>query len=305
VKTTSERKLVTRREFLKATAAGTAGAALVATTGLALASGKQEKTGPVTRVVLVRDKAVFSEEEGLNKAVIEQMLDDAVASLLKTEHPREAWGQMAGPTDVVGVKSNAWHLLPTPREVENAVISRLMREGVKEKNIAVGDKRVLRDKVFERSTVLLNLCTLRTHFWSGTGGCIKNYIMFVKKPWAYHDDQCADLGAIWNLKHVTGKTRLNVLCAFTPLFWGRGPHHFDRRYIWDYGGMIIGTDPVAVDAVGVRLLQAKRLEFFGEDRPLDTTPKHVVVADKRHGLGTSDLSKIELVKLGWEEDVLI
>jgi len=67
----------------------------------------------------------------------------------------------------------------------------------------------------------------------------------------------------------------------------------------------VGTDPVAVDAVGAHLLQAKRIVFFGEDRALDAPPVHITVADKKYHLGVSDLNRIQLVKLGWMEDVLI
>jgi hypothetical protein len=33
--------------------------------------------------------------------------------------------------------------------------------------------------------------------------------------------------------------------------------------------------------------------------------KHIELADTRHRLGVADLGKIELVKLGWSEGVLI
>ncbi|MGZ3591831.1 MAG: DUF362 domain-containing protein, partial [Thermodesulfobacteriota bacterium] len=66
-----------------------------------------------------------------------------------------------------------------------------------------------------------------------------------------------------------------------------------------------GTDPVAVDAVGSHLLQAKRTAFFGEDKALDVPPIHITVADKKYHLGVSDLSRIQLIKRGWMEEVLI
>jgi len=104
---------------------------------------------------------------------------------------------------------------------------------------------------------------------------------------------------------VKGKTRLNMLSALTPQFWGRGAHFFDRRYVWQYKGLIVGTDPVSVDAVGAELLKKKRIAFFGEDRALDVAPIHIVAADKTYHLGVSDLSRIELIKLGWQDDVLL
>ena len=113
------------------------------------------------------------------------------------------------------------------------------------------------------------------------------------------------LGRIWTFPIVKGKTRLNILSALTPQFYGRGANFFDRRYVWPYQGLIVGTDPVAVDTVGAHLLQAKRIAFFGDDRALDVTPHHITVADKEYHLGVSDLSRIQVVKLGWADGVLI
>jgi hypothetical protein len=62
---------------------------------------------------------------------------------------------------------------------------------------------------------------------------------------------------------------------------------------------------VAVDSTGLRILLAKRREFFDEDRPLSPPPKHIFLADTRHHLGTANPHKIEVIKLGWEKDILI
>jgi hypothetical protein len=91
----------------------------------------------------------------------------------------------------------------------------------------------------------------------------------------------------------------------TPLFHGIGPHHFNRNYVWEYNGLLVGYDPVAVDAVGVEILQARRKAFFGEERPLNPPPKHIYLAETRHRLGTANLDQIEIEKIGWQEDMLI
>jgi hypothetical protein len=146
---------------------------------------------------------------------------------------------------------------------------------------------------------------MRTHDWSGLGTCIKNYIMFVPDPPRYHPDSCADLAALWQLPLTKGKTRLNVLVMLTPLFHSVGPHGFNPAYVWSYSGLVVSLDPVAADATGARIIQAKRREFFGDDRPINPPPKHIELADSRHRLGTADPKRIDLVKLGWQEGVLI
>jgi hypothetical protein len=233
------------------------------------------------------------------------MLDEAVKSLLGANEPSEAWRRLFKSSDVVGIKSNAWARMPTPKELETGIKRRLLDVGVAERNIDIDDRGVLNNPVFQNATALANVRPLRTHHWSGVGTCLKNYIQFVPNPSAYHDEGCSPLGKIWTYPMVKGKTRLNILSALTPQFYGRGANFFDKRYVWPYKGLIVGTDPVAVDTVGAHLLQAKRVAFFGEDKTLDVPPVHITVADKKYHLGVSDLSRIQLIKLGWMEDVLI
>jgi len=91
----------------------------------------------------------------------------------------------------------------------------------------------------------------------------------------------------------------------TPLFHGIGPHHYSRQYVWPYGGLIVSTDPVAADATGARIIQTKRNLYFKEYRPISPPPRHIEAADKEFGLGNSDPEQIELVNLGWADDILI
>ncbi len=259
---------------------------------------------PKTRVVLIRHKDVIDDAGKINPGIMQQMIDDAVEALTGMS-VEDAWKTLVRPEDLVGIKSNVWKYLPTPPELERAVKKRVLEAGVKEENISIRDRGILENDIFMNATALINMRPIRTHYWSGVGTCIKNYIMFLKKPSTIHPDTCADLATLWRLPLTAGKTRLNVLVALTPLFHGSGPHHFSRQFTWQYKGLIVGFDPVAVDATGVRLLMKKREEYFGEERPLNPPAKHVFLADTRHHLGTADPAKIELVKLGWEAGRLI
>lgn len=292
-------KIITRRDFLRV-AAGTAMATTMGS-GI-LESARAEATA---KVVLIRDAEVLGPQDKPQEQILQSMLDEAVKNLLGTDKPMEAWKRLFKSSDVVGIKSNAWNRLPTPKELESAIKRRLLDVGVMEKNIGIDDRGVLNNPIFQNATALVNVRPLRTHHWSGVGTCLKNYIMFVPDPWSYHDEGCSPLGKIWTYPIVKGKTRLNILSVLTPQFYGRGAHFFDKRYVWPYKGLIVGTDPVAVDAVGAHLLQIKRVAFFGEDKALDVPPVHIVAADKKYHLGVSDLNRIQVVKLGWMEEVLI
>ncbi len=288
---------ITRRDFLK----GTAGLAAVTALGL---PGKAGATD-TAKVVLVRDRDVVGADGVIRSDVLQRMLDEGVSKLVEKKEPLAAWQALFTKTDVVGIKSNSWHNLPTPPEMEEAIRRRLLDVGVSADNIAVADRQVYEHPLFLRATALVNTRPVRSHHWSGVGTLLKNYIQFVPQPSEYHPNACADLGRIWTLPAVKGKTRLNVLVALTPQFYGRGASFFDRRFVWPYKGIFVGTDPVAVDAVGAELLRLKRLSYFGEERPLDTDPIHIAVADKKYHLGVSELSRIQLVKVGWMDESLV
>lgn len=293
------KKALTRRDFLK----GTAGIMLSSVFGSALPPEASAQTK--SRVILIRDAHVVGAGGEINEKVLRSMLDQAVSMLTYEREPLEGWKTLFKKQDIVGIKSNSWRHLPTPAELEGAIRQRIIDAGVSEKNISIDDRGVRENQVFINSTALLNVRPVRTHHWAGVGTCLKNYIMFVPQPSAYHPDGCSDLGKIWTLPAVKGKTRLNILVALTPQFYGRGASFFDRRYVWPYRGLVIGIDPVAVDAVGAEILRLKRIAYFGEDRVLDVAPIHITVAEQKYKLGVAELKRIEIVKAGWTGDILL
>jgi len=293
-------KSITRRDFLKTASVAPLAGALVP----GLRSG-QAAPEPRVRVVLVRDPAALDASGRPDGEAIGRMLDEAVAALVGEKDAAGAWKRIVRPDDVVGIKTNVWDKLPTTAAVEQAIKRAVMSAGVPEARLAIDDRGVLRNPIFQNATALINARPARTHHWAGMGSCIKNYIQFVPRPSDYHGDTCADLASIWSLPSVKGKTRLNILVMLTPLFHGIGPSSYSQEFTWPYRGLIVSRDPVAADATGLRVLLAKRREHFGEDRPLPMTPHHIFLADTRHHLGVSTEDRIEFVKLGWREGALI
>ncbi len=294
-------KLITRRDFIKnSSAAALAGALYLNLPGPVYSQAEKK-----SKVVLIRDENLLDSGGKPKPEILVRMLDQAMTTLLNVDTASEAWGQLFHRGDVVGIKTNVWHYLRTPESLEKIIRQKLVSAGVQDQNISVNDRGIRSDPVFRKANALINIRPMRTHHWSGVGTLLKNYIMFVERPSDYHPDSCADLASIWYLPPVKGKTRLNILLLFTPLFHSVGPHNFSPQYVWNYSGMLLGFDPVAVDATGVRIIQAKRLAYFGEERPINPPPKHILLADTRHHLGTADPAKMELIKLGWEKDILI
>ena len=300
----------TRRDFLR-TAAGAASVGVWGLPAFAEEAKQQDngqaegETADQSKVVLIRDSKVLTEDGQLNAEVARRMLNESICALFGESEPKAAWKKVVKPDDVVGIKTNVWRFLRTPLELEEEIKNRIIEVGVPVASISVSDRGVRNDPVFQKSTALINIRPMRTHHWSGVGSCIKNYIPFAAHPPKYHPDACADLAALWELPEVKGKTRLNILVMLTPLYQGKGPHHFQQQYTWPYKGLIVGTDPVAVDATGLRILEAKRLEALGVAEPFAISPKHIRNAQEKFHLGFADPERISLEKIGWQEAILI
>jgi hypothetical protein len=295
------KKTITRRQLINDAAKASIGGALLMNSAISLFGQGAGKS----RVILIRNNDLLDSGNNPKPDIVQKMLDDAVIELIGTSTAKEAWKKVIKPGDIVGIKSNEWGRLPTPDALEKAIKKRVIEAGVAEQNISISDRGVKSDPVFQKSTALINVRPMRTHAWSGVGSLLKNYITFAENLPSYHPDSCADLAKLYELPNVKGKTRLNILVMFTPLFHGVGPHHYNAKYIWPYKGLIVSLDPVAADSVGLQILTAKRKEFFNEDKPLNPPAKHIYIADTRHHLGNADPANIELVKLGFKEGILI
>lgn len=299
------KRTLTRRDFIKAAAgaplAGGLAASRLGASGLPQMAAVPDKS----RVVLVRNLGVLDGSQKQRPEVVEQMLDEAMRALFKEKDAASAWKRIIKPSDTVGVKTNVWDYLPTGPAVEQALKNGVLSAGVPASRIGLDDRNVLSDPLFKAVTVLINARPARTHSWAGMGSCLKNMIMFVPRPSAYHDDTCADLAKIWFLPAVKDKVKLNIQVMMTPLFNSAGSRDFSEKYLWPYQGLVVGQDPVAVDSIALRILEAKRNEFFGEPRTLKPPAHHIALADTRHHLGHADPAAIELIKLGDTEGILI
>ncbi len=296
-----KKKTLTRRDFLKVAAVTPVIGAVAGSLKIPAAEKPLQKS----KVVLIRDENALLSFKKPDEEVVQRMLDEAVTTLVGEKDVTKAWKTLISPDDVVGIKTNIMRYLPTTSEVENAIKKRILDVGVAENNIGIDDRGVRNNPIFKKATALINARPARTHHWSGIGSCIKNYIMFVPKAFEYHGDSCADLATIWKDLNLKDKTKLNILVMLNPQFHTVGPHSYADKYIWEYKGLIVSKDPVAADSTGLRIIEAKRKEYFGEDVPMKTSAKHIRLAETRHGLGVADPAKIELIKLGWEDGILI
>ena len=293
---------LTRRELFKRAATMAVGVPLLLNRPITVWAEEKEAS---SKVILVRNRQLYANGDAPDRAICEQMIDEALCQLTGLQDASTAWASIIKPSDTVGIKTNAWNGLPTPPVMNDILKARVLGAGVADGKVSVDYRGVKTNPVFQSSTALINIRPMRTHAWSGVGTLLKNYIMFAEKPSDYHEDSCAILGSLQELPAVKGKTRLHILVMFTPQFHHLAQSNFSEEFSWKYNGLLVGFDPVAVDSVGLRIIEAKRKEHFKEDRPLNPPAKHIALADTRYHLGTSDPSKINLIKLGWNESSFV
>jgi uncharacterized protein (DUF362 family) len=324
---------LTRRDFIR-------DAALSAGLGLALGqreASSQEARASKSKVVLVRDENALDDSHQVNEETVTAMLKRAMQLVTGEDDSKKAWGRFVKPTDIVGIKANVM-ITPTKPELLRAIIRELQGIGVPGENIytwdrvsyGVGlegadpekrtgrctfDSRGFSTLATERCTVLLNVPGTKVHSLCGVGIAVKNWvggITFKELPisgnrnaayFRLHEDSCADLAKVCWIPEIREKCKLNIVEAFRPLFHG-GPQ-VDPKYLWDYKGLFVSEDPVAVDVVCAKMLQAKRDQYRREPWPIEPPVKHLMIADSKYHLGTSDLSRIDLIKDGYQEGLLL
>lgn len=143
---------------------------------------------------------------------------------------------------------------------------------------------------------VLNLAVLKQHMLAGMTGALKNNFGCIHNPSKMHIDNCDPYVAEVNaLPQIRDKQRLAIVDALRPVV-NNGPS-FQPGMGEDANTMLFGTDLVAVDTIGLGILEELRKK---RDLPplakLGLTPTYLATASKL-GLGVSDRAGIEVVTI--------
>ncbi|MDD8030681.1 MAG: DUF362 domain-containing protein [Acidobacteriota bacterium] len=292
---------ITRRDFLRGTVGTTMGLAFLTPSWLSasIPGGPQAKASGKSLVLIVRDESVLDSGSLVNKQVLSAMLEQTLTGLTGEKEMNRAWLSLVSPEDVIGLVPTTL-MNPTHNELIEVITESLVAAGIPQENIRNAQGRLVN---LESITALISLPGLKAHWLTGIGTVIKNYVLYSGAPRNYHYEDSAKLGEIWHLPQVKGKTRLIIVDALRPVC-DKGPQ-FDPRYRWPYKGLMASTDPVALDAIGLKIIQAKRDKLRGEPWPLSPPPICIEAADKIYKLGHSNLDNIEIKTIGWTQELLI
>ena len=147
---------------------------------------------------------------------------------------------------------------------------------------------------------IINVPVLKDHDLAGLTGALKNHYGSIHNPNKLHgqpEDRCSPYIADLNCAEVLrSKQRLIVYDTLLVCYEG-GPGYKPATTV-PYGTIMMATDPVAADTVGLKLVDEMRAEhgvppLAGSERD----PKYLAVAaDADHQLGCNDLAKIDVVE---------
>lgn len=144
-------------------------------------------------------------------------------------------------------------------------------------------------------TKIINVPVLKDHGICGVTLGMKNFFGAIHNPNKYHgnvgDPYIADLNLY---EPIRRKTVLTICDAVRGQYEGGPPYM--PQWAWDFGGFILGTDPVALDYVGWQYIEDQRARS-GVPSLSEAGRKPVYIAtaaDAEHRLGTNDPGQIEV-----------
>jgi len=138
---------------------------------------------------------------------------------------------------------------------------------------------------------------LKDHGTAGVTIAFKNHYGSFDNPGAHHGNNCDPyLADLYSLPAIREKTRLIVCEAIRPLANG-GPG-LNNQYLWDYNGILVATDPVAMDYQGWQIIEARRKEIGLPPLAQTGRPVRHLATAARMGLGTNDPEKMRVIKIG-------
>ena len=314
-----------RREFIERTVAAGVAVAALGQGGLAA-----EEAGRKSLVVkAVRDDA--TKDKQINAAVVREMVHAVVCRLAGKQKPEEAWAVYIRKDDVVGIKVSSKFGVgaATHPEVTAAIVEGCRMAGVPDDKIIVWDfedkhlsisgytinrgpgvkyRGVNADgwedqptaihtcqgrlaKILTREiTALVNAPILKSHPIAGFTNCLKNHYGSFHNPQEAHGVGCDPfMACLNNLPVIREKSRLMLSDVLLPVA-DRGPQPAPQ-FVWEYKGILASADPVAIDAVALKILDEQRAKI---GKPPASAKAKCLLTAAQMGLGTADMAKIEL-----------
>ena len=298
---------------------------------------KISKSGAKAKVIIGQDKEILDKEGRARKDLARKIISESIKALAGEKDVANAWKALFNKDDTVGIKLNclAGRGLSPRKEVVDLIIEGLKLAGLEDEQIIVWDKVDIdlqkagyainyyskgvkcfgtnRDYepepeitgsvgscfsriISKRCSAIINVPVLKDHDLAGVSIGMKNFYGAIHNPNKYHDSNCNPYVADLNSHpYIKDKLRLIICDAITAQYHG-GPA-YNPQWVWNFNGIIMATDPVALDRIGAKIIEDKRKEKgLSSFKEAKREPKYIeTAADLK--LGNCDSGKIEVVRV--------
>jgi len=261
----------------------------------------------------------------VNEHILKEMLEQGLRAVTDSSSSKDAWHSLLTEEDIIGIKLNGLQSqgLRTNPPMARALVASLVEAGFKPESIVLieaepgavevktrlafeglteqptdfgSGKDKLKKYLTEQVTALINVPLLRDHNIAGVSIGLKNISHgTIANPWNFHDNNCdpyiADINALPVIKE---KRKLTICNALRAVFENGPDAH--PLWTWNFGALFLSTDPVALDAVGLRIITDKRREKGRPPLERVGRPPTYIRTAKQRGLGEADSSSIEWLK---------
>ncbi len=150
--------------------------------------------------------------------------------------------------------------------------------------------------LMEQFDAIITVPVLKDHDIAGISAGMKNFYGAIYNPNKYHGNGCNPYVAdLCTHPMIRDKLRLVVVDA-SRIQLQNGPAYF-HRYALEYGGLLVGSDPVAVDATGWRIVDRERVKKGLKTlKQVHRLPGYIATAEKR-GLGHMEAQFVEKITI--------
>lgn len=316
----------TRRRFLGLAATAVGGSLFAPSTIAAPADPLRMPMGAKrSRVVQISSRHVV-DGPLVHGVLLREMFDACLQALTETRSIRDAWHALLRPDDVIGLKFNrsGQRVLATTASFAEMLIASIVDAGWESDRIvcmeapsgtaeryATSVPRTGYDSlptgfasgsdqfasVLRQITALIDIPFLKSHNIAGMTCALKNLSHgLVKHPARFHGEGCSPfIGDIVAAPPIRSRLRLCIADVLRVVF-DRGPEA-TADTISDHGTLLASVDPVALDTVGLTLLNDVRRHHNLAPIARSAEELGYLASAHRSGLGIAMWQGIDLQRL--------
>jgi hypothetical protein len=346
-----ENSELSRRDFIKKTAAGALGASFLGNIpSFVKGAVFNNSSSSKSKVVLVQNSDVINASGEVDLSILKEMLEKAITNFSGKKNALDFWKKNFTRQDIIGLKVNTLglsnvagspavnHFTAVTSSIINSFVSADFKEenfiiwdrsedelisagytiqkeknkarvlgnisfknseageGHSEEELKVGEKTTRLSKILTgMTTSMINIPQMKNHGTAGVTGALKNHYGTINNARDFHSNNATGPGIpeINLLDGIKNKQKLIIMDALMSVYNG-GPR-WDRSFMWPFAGILIATDPVAIDTIMFSIINEKR-KSEGLPEISASNARHIKIAGEM-GLGKYNLDEIDFVKI--------